>query len=98
MFMLASPSPERIAFRAALSGFGGQLLRNLFQPPKRGKPYPAPRLLRGVSFIRRSGDVGNRVIGQWQVGVPGPVRGTEWRTFPRGKRRPQSPVNTGYAA
>ncbi len=59
----------------------GQLQSNLFQPPKRGKRFGAPRLLRGVFFpYGKSGDVGNRIVGQRQAGVPGPTRGTEERT------------------
>jgi len=37
-----------------------------------------------------TGEVGNRVIGQWQADMPGPTRGTEWRTSLGGERRLQS--------
>ena len=39
-----------------------------------------------------SGDVRNRMIGQWQAGIPGPTRGTGRRTSLGGERRPQSEV------
>jgi hypothetical protein len=37
-----------------MSGIIDQLLSNLFQPPERGKRFPAPRLFLGV-FFRSTG-------------------------------------------
>ncbi len=54
--------------------------------------FPHPGCFEALLRYGRSGDVGNRVIGQWQVGVPGPTRGTERRTSLGGQRRPQSEV------
>ena len=86
MFMLASSPIEKTAIHADISG---KLLGNLRQAPEQGKRGSHPLAVsKGPFPYGNSGDVGNRVVGEWQVGMPGPTRGSERRTALGGERRP----------
>ena len=72
MFMLASSPIEKTAIQADISG---KLPGNLRQTPVQGKRGSHPLAVSKEPFsYGNSGDVGNRVIGQWQADMPGPTR------------------------
>ena len=87
--------PEKTAIRASRE----QDQRSVAQqssPTVRARQVHSRRMAvsRGSFPYGSSGDIGNRVIGigERQVGMPGPTRGSEQRTALGGERRPQPQV------
>jgi hypothetical protein len=84
MFMLASSPIENTAIQADISG---KLPGNLRQAPQQGKRGSHPLVVsKGPFPYGNSGDVGNRVVGEWQVGMPRPTRGSGLRLRRRLRR------------
>src|ERR1035437_3940502 len=98
MFMLARSTAGRWPRSArVLSGIVGELPSNLFQTPKRSKLWPAPRLRRGVYFIRqvrRCREPGDRSAADWRTAANSRDRRAD---FARLEAAPTAPGVRGCA-